>query len=111
MKKLLAFECMRRDDVSTHIVDNIHVNRKHLNVLDNLTTHSLMHTGQTLLSSIRHPVEVHDRITNHNPNEKTDMSARNDSHKYDEPAREWLQIIADQFDALSVSNVVQLGEA
>ena len=41
--------------------------------------------------------------------EKTDMSARYNSHEYDEPAREWLQKMADQFDALSQSNVVELG--
>ncbi len=100
---------MRRDNVSTHIAEQIKKNRKHLGVPDNFTTHSLRHTGQTLLASMRCPVEVRDRIANHKPNEKTDMSARYNSHEYDEPAREWLQKMADQFDALSQSNVVELG--
>lgn len=106
---VFAFEGMRRDNISTHIAEQIKKNRKTLGVPDNFTTHSLRHTGQTLLASMRCPVEVRDRIANHKPNEKTDMSARYNSHEYDEPAREWLQKMADQFDALSQSNVVELG--
>lgn len=108
---VFAFEGMRRDNVSTHIAEAIRVNRKHLSAPENFTTHSLRHTGQTLLASMRCPVEVRDRIANHKPNEKTDMSARYNSHEYDEPAREWLQKMADQLDALSQTNVCSIEEA
>ena len=106
--EVFSFNGMRRDNVSTHIAEAIKKNRKHLKVPDNFTTHSLRHTGQTLLASMRCPVEVRDRIANHKPNEKTDMSARYNSHEYDEPAREWLQKMADQLDALSQINVVYI---
>ena len=106
---VFAFDGMRRDNISTHIAEAIKKNRKTLGVPENFTTHSLRHTGQTLLASMRCPVEVRDRIANHKPNEKTDMSARYNSHEYDEPAREWLQKMADQFDALTAPNVVELG--
>ena len=105
---VFTFEGLRRDNISTHIAEQIKKNRKHLKVPDNFTTHSLRHTGQTLLASMRCPAEVRDRIANHKPNEKTDMSARYNSHEYDEPAREWLQRMADQFDALSQSNVIHM---
>lgn len=105
---VFAFEGLKRSSILGHLAKQIRNNRKHLGVPGNFSSHSLRHTGQTLLASMGCPVEVRDRISNHTPDKKNSMSARYNAHEYDQPAREWLQKLANQVDALSITNVVHM---
>jgi integrase len=101
--RIFAFDGVRDANITTHVAEQIRLNRDHLGVPENFSSHSLRHTGQTLLARLNDtekcPVEVRDRISNHKPG--GEMSALYNANDYDEDARIWLQKMADRLDEIA----------